>query len=206
MEQALGNIILTLVVAVVALAVYIWIRFFRNKKGAEKHGEDGHADAPKAPAKKDDHGHGHMSWGQSFLFFSFGVLVIAVGGFGFLYGFNALLGQNSSQGTNHAGAYRPVAHSSRIPASACSVPPADAELVTAPVGACSDAYPVPSHSYGCADPDPSSGLVRVKSWYEGNPEPSNWDSGVSRGNKRCFGAVGSTPVTIHVWTEPQAEP
>ena len=206
MEQALGNIILTLVVAVVALAVFIWVRFFRNKKGAEKHGEDGHADAPKAPAKKEDHGHGHMSMGQTFLYWSLGVLVFVIMCFVFAFGLRVLLGQDPIPGFHGRGSSRPVAHSSRIPASACSVPPADAELVTAPVGACSDSYPVPSHSYGCADPDPSSGLVRVKSWYEGNPEPSNWDNGVSRGNKRCFGAVGSTPVTIHVWTEPQAEP
>jgi hypothetical protein len=210
MEPAWGNIILTLVVAVIMLVVFLWNRSSRKKKTAKEHGEDDHTgEAPVSPApvkKKDDHG-GHTSWYQKFLDLVVGLLVCVVLILIVAFVAKAVFGQDSSQGTGRStGARAVVAQSQSIPASACSVPPADAEQVTAPVGACSDAYPIPHKSYACADPGPSSGLVRVKTWREGNPEPSEWDNGVTRGNKRCFGAVGSTPVTIHVWNEPQAAP
>lgn len=191
----------TIVTAVIFGLIYLGSRESKRQQpttaAGAHHPAAAEANAPAAHAKES--GHGHMSKGQSFLYWSLGALVVVCLFFAVAFGMNALLGRDGPPGVGGS-----VARSSRIPVSACSVPPADAAVVLAPVEGCSRAFPVPSHSYGCVDPGPSSGLVRVKSWYEGNPEPSSWDNGVSRGNQRCFGSVGSTPATVHIWSEPQS--
>lgn len=176
--------------------------------GTVAHASDHHAteEAEGAPAPAAPHppapagGHGQSSHGGASGALGWLLLAIVLGILALVYvgkkaGFGVIPGVGGSASSS--------AHVSRIPVSACSVPPADAAVVLAPVDGCSRAFSVPSHSYGCVDPGPSSGLVRGKSWYEGNPEPSTWNNGRTRGNKQCFGSAGSTPVTIRVWTEPQ---